>query len=183
MEKEYTIEEHVHRYACWTAARAASTSRFSNTEVSQFITESGLKKALESLRLKDEMNHLIYKKWYVEQVNSLLEQMVKYNNLEDKKRIRLFGIAAKIVSIYIKTAEVLPSNGNSKISKVAFPPIDRFLLNGLKKQLKLTNISWSKMEEEEYINLVETLKKFIGDEPFWKLESYWDLSEIQTDYK
>jgi hypothetical protein len=181
MENDYTIEEHVHRYACWTAARAASTSRFSNAEVLQFITDSGLREALQALRLNVEINHSIYKDWYVEQVNILLKNMDEYKNSKDKKRKKLFGIAAKIVSIYIKTAEILPSLGDSKISKVAFPPIDRFLLSGLKKKLELKNISWSNMEKDEYMGLIETLKKFIGNEPFWKLEMYWDLNKITGD--
>ena len=49
MEKDYTIEEHVHRYACWTAARAASISRFSNNEISQFISQSGLRNELDKI--------------------------------------------------------------------------------------------------------------------------------------
>jgi hypothetical protein len=42
--------------------------------------------------------------------------MEKYKNSKDKKRIRLFGIAAKVVSIYIKTAAVVLLLGDSKIS-------------------------------------------------------------------
>jgi hypothetical protein len=97
-------------------ARAASTSRFSNAEVSQFINDSGLREALQALRLKDEMNHSIYKDWDIKQVNILLKNMEKYKNSKEKKRIRLFGIAAKVVSIYIKTAAVVPLLGDSKIS-------------------------------------------------------------------
>ena len=87
---------------------------------------------------------------------------------KNKKRKKGFGIAAKIISIYVKTVEVIPSTGNSKISFVAFPPIDRYLLSGLKKELQLTNISWSDMEEEEFIDIVEKLKNFINEKPFWK---------------
>ncbi len=177
MTNNYTIEEHVHRYACWAAARAASSSRFKNIEVSQFINQSALRDALKELRLKDEMNHSIYKKWYVKQVNVLKKRLENYKNSKDKERHISFGIAAKIVSIYVKTAEVLPNKGKSKISKVAFPPIDRFLLNRLQKELGLKNVSWSKMEQQEYMETIETLKNFMKDEPFWKLEFYWDLNQ------
>jgi len=67
-------------------------------------------------------------------------------SINNQKRKREFGIAAKILSIYIKTAEVIPSMRGSKISKVAFPPIDRYLLSGLKSEIKIKNISWSGME-------------------------------------
>lgn len=177
MKKNYAIEEHVHKYACWTAARAASTSRFSNVEIYQFIIQTGLKGALEELRLRKEMNHLIYRKWFVEEVRKLLKSFGEYENLENKKRIKEFGIAAKIVSIYVKTAEILPTNGNSEISKFAFPPIDRFLLSSLKKKLNLKNINWSNMEEVEYMDLVEVLKESMGNDPFWKLEVDWDLTQ------
>jgi hypothetical protein len=177
--ENYAIDEHIHRYACWTAARAASTSRFSNAEVYQFISDCGLKEAVQALQLKDEMNHSIYKTWFVEQANCLLKKMQKYRNSKDKERKKLFGVAAKLVSIYVKTVEVLPSDGISKISQVAFPPIDRYLLSGLKKELDLKDISWSKMAEERYMALIEKLKVFMGERPFWKLEFYWDLNKKQ----
>lgn len=66
---------------------------------------------------------------------------------------------------------VIPKR-NAEISKVAFPPIDRFLLDSLKKELDLKNISWSKMKEKEYMQLIEVLKRFMKEEPFWKLEYY-----------
>ena len=179
----YSIEEHTHRFGLWTAARAASTSRFSNSEVAAFIKESKLKEALGELQSSQEMNHEIYKDWFIRRVNSILAGMSNYINVNDKKRKKIFGIAAKIVSIYVKTVEIIPSKGNSKISHVAFPPIDRFLLAGLKEKLKIKNISWSNMEEEEYMKLIGDLKELIGDKPFWTLEYYWDLNknaDVQT---
>jgi len=70
MEKlieDYSIDEHIHRYACWTAARAASAGHFSNNEISKFITVSGTREGLETLRYKDEMTHSIYKDWCIVQ--------------------------------------------------------------------------------------------------------------------
>ncbi|MGN6267996.1 MAG: hypothetical protein ACTHM5_20130 [Ginsengibacter sp.] len=55
MENEYSIVEHTHRYACWTAARAASISRFSNNEISQFILENDLQKELDKIRFGQEI--------------------------------------------------------------------------------------------------------------------------------
>jgi hypothetical protein len=178
MEKieHYSIEEHLHRYACWTAARAASTSRFSNSEISKFITASGTKDALESLRQKDEITHSIYKEWFIVQSNALLKAMNDYKQPKAKKRKREFGIAAKILSIYIKTVEVIPTKGSSAIALVAFPPIDSFLLKGLKKELVIDNTSWSTMEENEYMEMIEKLKNFMREKPFWKLEYYWNLN-------
>ena len=180
MEKlieNYSIDEHIHRYACWTAARAASTSRFSNSEISKFITVSGTRDGLEALRRENEMPHSIYKDWFIVQSNALLKAMNEYQQPKEKKRKRKFGIAAKILSIYVKTVEVIPSNGKSSIALVAFPPIDSFLLKGLKNELVINNTSWSTMEENEYMEMIEKLKNFMGDKPFWKLEYYWDLNK------
>ncbi len=61
--RTYSIDEHIHRYACWTAARAASTSRFKNIEVAKFINDSGLREALSLLEKNKKIDHEIYKKW------------------------------------------------------------------------------------------------------------------------
>jgi hypothetical protein len=37
------------------------------------------------------------------------------------------------------------------------------------------------MEEDEYMKLIEQLKKFIGDRPFWELEKYWTLNDNGDD--
>lgn len=175
--EKFSIEEHTHRFGLWAAARAASTSRFTNSEIADFINQCQLKESLQELKALDNIDHEIYKDWFIKKANVLIECMNKYENAKNKKRKKSFGIAAKIISIYVKTFEVIPSKGDSKISRVAFPPIDRYLLSGLKNELTLTNISWSEMNEEDFMNLVEKLKGFIKEEPFWKLEFYWDLNK------
>ena len=37
--KDYNIDEHIHRFAVWTAARAASRGRLKNTEVEYLIRQ------------------------------------------------------------------------------------------------------------------------------------------------
>ncbi len=174
---DYTIDEHTHRFGLWTAARAASTSRFSNSEVAKFIQNCRLKESVEELRSTGNLDHERYRDWFVEKANSITVCMKNYGNEKGKKRKKEFGIAAKIISIYVKTVEVIPTKGASKISLVAFPPIDRYLLSGLRNELKIENISWSEMGEKEFMELIERLKEFVGEEPFWKLEYYWDLNK------
>jgi hypothetical protein len=173
MEKDYTIQEHVHRYACWTAARAASISRFSNNEISQFILENDLRNDLDKIR-KEEITSDEYKKWFVEATESIYTSMKHYVDTRDEKLFRniSFGIAAKVVSIYVKTSEIIPSGGLSPISKVAIPPVDSYLLKGLKIKTK----PWSTLNKEEYMTLVHDLEERVQGEPFWKLEFYWNLS-------
>jgi hypothetical protein len=83
-----------------------------------------------------------------------------------------FGIAAKVVSIYVKTAEIIPTSGRSAISKVAIPPIDSYLLKGVQIKTK----PWSTLGKEEYMNLVNELEEKNEGRPFWTIEYYWNLN-------
>ena len=171
-ESEYTMEEHIHRYSCWTAARAASVGRFSNDEMIQFITESDLKNELDKIRGK-EISSAEYMEWFIIQADRILTNMEKYKSSKDKIfRHISFGIAAKVVSIYVKTAEIIKSGGLSPISQVAFPPVDSYLLKGL----NIKNVVWSNLEKDPFIELIKDLEKRNNGKPFWRLEYYWNLN-------
>lgn len=60
---EYSIDEHTHRFAIWTAARAASRSGLKNIEVELLINQSNLKNEVERLRQLPSLNENIYKHW------------------------------------------------------------------------------------------------------------------------
>lgn len=174
LNQNYSIEEHIHRYACWTAARAASISRFSNKEICQFIEEIGLRNELELLR-KQEITSEVYREWFISQVKNVLKCMDKYiaGKREGFFRNRSFGIGAKVISIYVKTAEIIPTKGLSSISIVAYPPVDSFLLKGLKIKGK----AWSGLDKDGFMNLIDDLKILNGSNDFWKLEASWNLND------
>jgi hypothetical protein len=48
--ENYTIDEHVHRFACWTAARAASVGNFKNTEIESCFQKISLREKVQSLK-------------------------------------------------------------------------------------------------------------------------------------
>ena len=174
MEKlieDYSIDEHIHRYACWTAARAASISRFSNKEICQFIEEIDLRNELEKLR-KQQITLEVYREWFNHQVENIFTIMENYISGKEEGffRNKSFGIGAKVISIYVKTADVIPNRGLSAISKVAFPPVDSYLLKGLKIKVK----AWSGLDKEGFMNLINDLEKVNDNKPFWKLESNWN---------
>ncbi|MGN6802007.1 MAG: hypothetical protein ACTHJN_08885 [Ginsengibacter sp.] len=172
METIYNIDEHIHRYASWAAARAASVSRFSNKEIGSFIEAIELKNKLEEIQ-RQEITSKEYKEWFTRQVQHLKEKMELHKSKDEKIFRRIsFGIAAKVISIYVKTAEVIPTKGLSAISKVAYPPVDSYLLKGLKIKSK----AWSGLKKNEFLELIDYLEKIKGDQPFWKLEFYWDLN-------
>lgn len=129
--KDYTIDEHIHRFGVWTAARAASRGRLKNTEVEELIKQVDLKEAVRTLSKDQYLDETQYRTWIKaigERMCSVLSEM----KLTDyKTKYFCFGIAAKIISIYIKTVEVIPSKGQTLLSKVAYPPIDSILLKNL----------------------------------------------------
>jgi len=177
-ETNYSIQEHTHRYACWTAARAASIGRFSNEEVSNYFRKIKIEEKVNILRLNETLDFNQYEIWFraiAKELLGLLTQQEKYKgNGERIKRNVSFGIAAKMISIYIKTVEVIPTQGTTLLSQVAFPPIDSILLNRIPDEWGIDKgIRWSKLEVDAYMQLIKDLRAKHQEPAFWKLEVYW----------
>ena len=173
----YSIDEHTHRFAVWTAARAASRSRLKNTEVELLICESNLKQEVEKLKGLTALNEIDYKNW-IEETGYNICKIVKTQAWSDfKSKTFHFGLAAKIISIYIKTVEVIPTRGLSLLSQIAHPPIDGILLKNLntKHSLKL-KINWSTFEWDQYSGVIDELNKLYPSIPKWKIEVLWKVS-------
>jgi hypothetical protein len=181
MSKDYTIEEHIHRYGKWTAARAASSGRFSNLEISACIDQVRLRQRLERLK-KQEISHKQYENWFIQIVSELQACLQSIANTTTRKRNASFGIAAKVVSIYLKTAEILPSKGLSNVSEVAYPPIDSVLLIKLNRKFKLElkSTAWSKFDKEDYTEVLQKLRKINLEIGGWQLEEWWDISKTDS---
>lgn len=178
MYTTYSIQEHTHRYACWTAARAASIGRFSNEEVSDYFGQIKIEEKVNALRLNVTLDFNQYEQWFRAITNELLElltQQEKYKGNRDRiKRNVSFGIAAKMISIYIKTVEVIPTLGATLLSQIAFPPIDSILLNRIPDEWEIDKgMRWSKLDEAPYMQLIKELRALHQDPAFWKLEVYW----------
>jgi hypothetical protein len=92
-----------------------------------------------------------------------------------------FGRAAKLVAVYLKSMVVLAAP-ESGLAHVAHPPIDRILLQNLARQRGLpkqhTRTPWTKLDEEQYQALIACLQSYMHpNEPFWKLEEFWTVTE------
>lgn len=174
---DYSIEEHIHRFAVWTAARAASRSRLKNTEVELLIKQSNLKKKVEELRQLPGLNEKIYNNWIKETGENICSIVSAQNWKDFKLKTFKFGLAAKIISIYIKTVEIIPTKGLSLLSIIASPPIDSILLKNLnsKHQLKL-KVNWSTFNWEQYANVIDELNRLYPLIPKWKIEILWKIS-------
>lgn len=184
-DQVYDFNEHCHRYACWAAARAASVSRFSNTEIANFIRLIQLREGVDQLREAGTVSHALYRGWFLIKAGALEKLMRRGRQVEpglEKKLRRVsFGVAAKVISVYVKTYAVLPGKGKSLLSKFAFPPIDSFLLT----KLKMNNVAgigktnWSAFGKDEYMPLIDLLRNYMGDKPFWMIERFWDVNGLK----
>lgn len=174
----YSIEEHIHRYATWTAARAQrafATNEIMRAAINQTTLREFTKKSSCS---RDEFDNF-HGEW-VGQLNEFFNHKNEY------------GRYAKIIAIYLKSAVVLPKNGEGELCSVIHPPVDRILLDNLlnpKEELLqeriefskdertfLRSIRWTLMTEDVYWKLVEMLREKTGFT--WELERFWNV-ELQ----
>ena len=176
LSENYTIPEHIHRFGVWTAARAASTSRLKNSEVDQLFSMVRLKDSVNDLR-NQTISDTEYMKWFKNICDKIIKAIPKINCGDFKEGRFSFGLAAKLVSIYIKTVEVIPTNGTSNLSRVAYPPIDNFLLKNIKKYHAINlPLNWSTFTWDTYKKWINELSEIKKDEPWWKLEEYWEIN-------
>ncbi len=167
----YTIQEHIHRYSIWTAARAAQRGLkdFKIQNLKIILENIDFKNKVEKY-LKSDINKNTYELFHKEVANEIIE-----NGLKLKIKIT-YGRASKVISIYLKTAVIIPNGAKGKASNIIHAPIDSILLKTLSKEYKKTNwgkLTWTKFTENEYWELIEDLEK--NKLPInWKLEQYWN---------
>ncbi|PTB96017.1 hypothetical protein C9994_09185 [Marivirga lumbricoides] len=167
----YSIKQHKHNFAIWTAARAAQRGYASTEVIGEAIKASDLQNFAE----KPEVNS---QEEFDVQHKVLANQIMK--SLESRVIPCTYGRAAKIIAIYLKTFVIIDQSNLAKGIEFIHPPIDRILLHNLHNEvdntLKLNNYSWTKIEENKYFELIEKLKTLIPEgKPFWYLEKDWSV--------
>lgn len=178
---DYTINEHTHRFAVWTAARAASRSRLKNSEVEFLITASLLKEKVEALRQIRNLDEPYYRNWIRETGEIICQQVIDKNWSPFKTKTFHFGLAAKIISIYIKTVEVLPTKGEALLAQIAYPPIDGILLKNInKKHSTKFEVNWSTFSWQQYEKVIDKLQEHYSLIPGWKIEVEWSVSNEEA---
>ena len=167
----YTIHEHIHRYSIWTAARASQRG------VKDFKIET-LKRILEIIDFKNEVEKFFKSNSNKDDFNKFHKRTAK--EIIDKGNdlnIKLtYGRASKIISIYLKTAIIIPNGGKGNASDIIHAPIDSILLKALSKEYKKTKwgkLTWTKFSENEYWELIKEFEK--NKLPInWELERFWN---------
>ena len=179
---EYSIDEHMHRFAVWTAARAASRSRLKNSEVDYLIRASSLRDDIDKLRTNVDLTEPEYRSWLKNKGEEIVKLAHEKNWSDFKTKTFKFGLAAKIISIYIKTVEVLPTMGLSLLARVVHPPIDGILLRSISStSVGKMKANWSTFEWPEYENTINRILIKYHSVPGWKIEHCWKVSDEESD--
>lgn len=170
---DYNFNEHKHRFAVWTAARAAQRSFTTTTNICKAINASSLRNFAES---GEPVTQTEFDLLHVEWCKSIM------SSLGEIDVICSYGRAAKIIAIYLKTSVILPAAGNTKKCFVIHPLIDAILLKSLLKEegLKdLRNRTWTKFNEAEYLAVVNVLRNRFSRFD-WRLEVNWKPEEDEV---
>jgi hypothetical protein len=179
--RPYNIVEHRHRFSTWAAARA--TQR-------KFLKTAVLQKALEDCGIREFLGEADALKTDRAQFRVRHERWCRKiaDDLSYDPRAT-FGRAAKLVAVYLKSMVVL-SQPDTSLARVAYPPIDRTLLQNLARAPRIhspykrewAKVNWTQLDELEYYTLVDQFRDLLPDEePFWKLEEFWTGSESDED--
>jgi hypothetical protein len=146
----YGIDMHRHNFAVWAAARAVQRGFAKATveAVRRAIKACGIESYLKDgrrLPTTDKAFNAVHRKW----CNSIRKNL---------GGATCYGQAAKIVAIYLKTTVVIPHQAGNDEHELK----------------KCCAIRWTKLNEKPYFELMGELREYIGDQPFWKLETFWN---------
>lgn len=177
---KYDIQTHIHRYSCWAASRAASTSRNN-----RFTVETG-----QNILDNSAIRNLILNP------DRLPNSDVEFDNQHEIWRKEIIGcaqrignekfthgIAAKLINIYLKSIIICGGFHEHPNSKFIHPPIDSVLLKKLieKKFNRRTEfwqnaqkIAWSSFNSNEYQNVINEIRIGLQGAPLWKIEEFWE---------
>jgi|JI7StandDraft_1071085.scaffolds.fasta_scaffold56137_2 hypothetical protein len=164
---EYSLEEHKHRFAIWTAARAVQRSWTTTANISKVINSVNLIDFAKSIQTKNDESS--FDKLHIQVCEQMIEEFCKIYVKAT------YGRVAKIVAIYLKTYIVIGSTFDNNTIEHIHPPIDRILLRNLPKHQHLDAISklnWTQLDKAKYLEIVKKIRDTLGFFN-WRLEKYW----------
>jgi hypothetical protein len=171
----YDVSEHAHRFAIWTAARAATRGMAGGTtkNIEKAIGRANLRRFLES---KANAKNTLDFDSYLKAHDGFCKEIISYFN--EIKLECTYGRAAKIVAVYFKTR--LLNLESHPLLNVIFPPIDSVLLKNLAKvfssEMKhLADKKWTQFDVGSYNIIIEAIAKLSvkNNHKFWEVEKYW----------
>jgi hypothetical protein len=181
-ETDNLFSTYLHEFAVWTSARAVQRNFTTTKIIKQAIENAGIREFAKDFQ-SCSMSESSFDEKHTELANKLIDSfnnLALLENLKIEKEGKItYGRMAKIIAIYLKTSVVIPNQGKGELTKVLHPPIDAILLKALHKKpesqsLKLNKITWTKLNESEYFELINKLRKTFILDYFWELEQYWE---------
>lgn len=176
-ERLYTIEDHQHRFAAWSASTAARASPLCRFEVETgiailenagFTYELAEPNSLPTPELLDT-THLVWR-------DCLIKEAANHNV------IFTHGVAAKLANTYLKVRFVCGGYHVHENVTCLHPPIDRLLLTGLadenvggfaREWRRFRKLGWSNFTSEQYEEVIDYVRLTMLDRPLWEIEQFW----------
>ena len=201
MSESYSIEQHRHQFAVWTAARAVARAFVDTDRVRNAIDAAHIRETVEGGSSRWPLNERQIDELHDAWCERILDQWDRdkvYSTTSKGKaksspvqRDSCYGRAAKVVAIYLKTAVVLAGHEYEPFARLLHPPIDDGILKNL---LKLNVRSethrdlwkesrWTKLSKSDYLELIRSFREESLDVPaFWGMEEHWagDYYELNT---
>lgn len=177
----YDINKHKHNYAVWAASRAWGRGLPGGKYA---LAKSLINVAnLESVRCPDDIGPDV-DLWLLHKMRLIIDHAAM-NHIVGIN----YGRVQKLVNIYLKTK--LVCGGYECHPKVGLlhPPIDRRLLDGLRKALRnqndsdaakafksaqIENPSWTCFDLNDYLSHIAAIKLYMGNKPLWMVEKHWE---------
>ena len=169
----YDIYEARSRFSVWAACRAAQagSAKAKRTEFAQALAHCEIRAFLA-----DKQNHRLSPVEFDKKHHQWVVKICKYIKRKFNKELS-YGIGAKLLSTYIKSAFVLGSFEKTGLAHVAHPPIDSILLKSIDEVFH-TNLSsiykWTRLTATDYRGLITKLRNLDDKQAFWKIEEHWN---------
>lgn len=173
----YSIDLHRHRFSAWAAGRAASVigCRFSVEQAKAVIEAVGLDRLLadpSELPLPNAMDDA-HAGWRAK-VSAEAQQQFGLAFTH--------GVAAKLINVYLKAAFVCGGHHAHERVEALHPPIDGLLLKELARRglgdqrsawKKACRVRWSKLNSEQYQEVIDAVRLALPGSPLWHVEEHW----------
>jgi hypothetical protein len=160
--EKYTIHQHLHNFAVWTSSRAVQRCFTSTKNIANAIESSGLRNFVETF---NGIGKAEFENFHIKCAQKITTTLKKENCT--------YGIAAKIIAVYLKTSLVIYSKGMN--CENIHPPLDRILLTNFKKCNGLKNYiykPWTQLDKKAYWKLISLIEKQEGNVS-WEIEKFW----------
>lgn len=175
---DYSHFQHRHNFAVWCAARAVQRKFAKTPALKEALEKSGV---VEFIRQNKDnpVSQEDFDKLHAEWCDSIIRTW-QNKNVKGSS----YGRAAKLIAVYIKSMVVV-NNGDSMLSFVAHPPIDRIILQNISKDKSINHpnrqywkaVNWTELDKLQYLDLIHALRSIFNDKPFWHLERYWTVTD------